>query len=101
MRGKQKHSSPSKGWHDGQEIVGGYHSAASSLGRSKSSGKYLIALCTGTGVSPPIAHSEPSSMVWQRSSSSIRFCSRSTPATILSITSTPRTEPIRQGVHLP
>ena len=60
-----------------------------------------MALCTGMGVKPPMAQSEPSVMVWQRSSSSNRFSSRSTPATILSITSTPRVEPMRQGVHLP
>ena len=53
------------------------------------------------GVRPPIAHSDPSAISSQRSSSSARFASRSSPARILSITSTPRTEPMRQGVHLP
>ena len=40
---------------------------------SKSSGKCLIALCTGIGVSPPIAHSDPLVMVSHRSSSSTRL----------------------------
>ena len=35
----------------------------------KSSGKCLIALCTGKGVSPPSAHSDPSIIVSHRSSS--------------------------------
>ena len=46
---------------------------------SKSSGKCLIALCTGIGVSPPIAHSEPLVMVSQRSSSSTRLAATSLP----------------------
>ena len=61
----------------------------------------MTALRTGIGVSPPIAHSEPSVISSHRSSSSTRFSSRSSPAMIWSITSTPRTEPTRHGVHLP
>ena len=45
--------------------------------RSKSSGKCLIALCTGIGVSPPIAHSDPLVIVSQRSSSSTRLAATS------------------------
>ena len=48
-----------------------------------------------------MAQSEPSTMVWQRSSSRMRFLSRSMPAMMRSITSTPRIAPMRQGVHLP
>ena len=69
--------------------------------RSKSSGKCLIALCTGIGVSPPIAHSDPLVMVSHRSSSSTRLAATSCPAMIRSIVSTPRVEPTRHGVHLP
>ena len=64
-------------------------------------GNVSIALSTGSGVRPPSAQSEPSSMVSQRSSSSVRFAARSLSAMIRSITSTPRVEPMRQGVHLP
>ncbi len=42
-------------------------------GRSKSSPKCRTALRTGIGVSPPIAHSEPSVMTSHRSSSRVRF----------------------------
>ncbi len=69
--------------------------------RSKSSGKCLIALCTGIGVSPPIAHSDPVVMVLQRSSSSTRLAPTSCPAMIRSMVSTPRVDPTRHGVHLP
>ena len=41
------------------------------------------------GVKPPMAQSEPSVMVWHRSSSSARLLSRLSPATILSMVSTP------------
>ena len=68
---------------------------------SKSSGKCLIALCTGIGVSPPIAHSDPLVMVSHRSSSSTRLAETSCPAMIRSMVSTPRVDPTRQGVHLP
>ncbi len=70
-------------------------------GRSKSSGKCVSALCTGSGVRPPSAQSEASVISVQRSSSTARFAARSCPATMRSITSTPRVEPMRQGVHLP
>ncbi len=50
---------------------------------------------------PPIAHSEPASMVSHSEPSRARFRSRSSPAMMRSMTSTPRTEPMRQGVHLP
>ena len=65
--------------------------------RSKSSGQCCSALCTGIGVRPPIAHSEPSVMVSHRSSRSTRFAATSCPAMIRSIVSTPRAEPIRHG----
>ena len=55
----------------------------------------------GQGVKPPIAHSEPSVMTSHRSTSTSRLASRSMPAMILSISSTPRVEPMRHGVHLP
>ena len=45
--------------------------------------------------------SEPSTIVSQSSSSKSRFASLCSPCLILSMTSTPRTEPILQGVHLP
>ena len=48
-----------------------------------------------------MAQSDPSVMVWHKSVSKAALYSRSWPATILSITSTPRVEPMRQGVHLP
>ena len=50
---------------------------------------------------PPMAHREPSTMVSQSSESSSRLASWFSPARMRSITSTPRTEPMRQGVHLP
>ena len=54
------------------------------------------------GVSPPSAHSEPSVIVSHRSSSSTQVrVARPCPAMMRSITSTPRVEPMRQGVHLP
>src|SRR5210317_846106 len=71
---------------------------------SKSAVKCLTALITGIGVRPPIAHREADSIVSHKSFSTIcclaRSCSESA-STILSITSIPLTEPIRQGVHLP
>ena len=68
---------------------------------SKSSRQCLIALCTGIGVRPPIAHSEPLVIVSHRSSSSTRLAATSRPAMIRSMVSTPRVEPTRHGVHLP
>lgn len=50
---------------------------------------------------PPIAQSEPCSMVSHRSRSRMTCCGRFWLLVILSITSTPRVEPMRQGVHLP
>ena len=44
---------------------------------AKSSAKYSSALRTGSGVSPPIAHSEPWRIVSHRSFSSAKFLSRS------------------------
>src|SRR5690606_38172632 len=67
----------------------------------KSSGKWSRMLTTGYGAMPPSAHSEPTTIVSQSSRSSARFASSSTPSRIRSMTSTPRTEPIRHGVHLP
>jgi hypothetical protein len=49
----------------------------------------------------PIAHSEPWVSVSHKSRSSWMFCAGLCLATIRSITSTPRVEPMRQGVHLP
>src|SRR5207302_7559606 len=68
---------------------------------AKSSGKWVSALSTGSGVSPPIAHSEPWVMVSHRSRNSSRFAFGFSPARTRSITSTPRVEPIRHGVHFP
>ena len=68
---------------------------------AKSSPKLSSALSTGSGVSPPSAHSDPSVSVSQRSRSSAIFSGRSRPAMILSTVSTPRVEPMRHGVHLP
>ncbi|CLP81510.1 Uncharacterised protein [Mycobacterium tuberculosis] len=50
---------------------------------------------------PPSAQSEPNFIVLQRSASSALFFSGSMPWAILSAVSTPRVEPMRQGVHLP
>ena len=47
------------------------------------------------------AHKLPSTMVPHRSRSNTACCTASRPPTIRSITSTPRVEPMRQGVHLP
>ena len=52
-----------------------------------------------TGVIPPIAHIEPWVMVSHRLRSN-GICPAS-PARMRSMTSTPRVEPMRQGVHLP
>src|SRR4029079_5745021 len=70
-------------------------------GRSKSSAKWRRGLDTGYEIKPPRPQSDPSLITSSRSSSSSRFSVRSVPAMILSITSTPRVEPMRQGVHLP
>ena len=67
----------------------------------KSSGKCLMALITGKGVKPPRAQSEPNFSVWQRSVIKARFAADRSPRMILSMVSTPRVEPMRQGVHLP
>src|SRR5260370_718253 len=53
---------------------------AAARGRSKSSGKCLRQLSTGSGVNPPSAQSEASVMVVQRSSSSSIFATASWPA---------------------
>ncbi|MNR68643.1 hypothetical protein D3C85_1933210 [compost metagenome] len=50
---------------------------------------------------PPIAQSEPLSMVSQRSRASATCFTGCSPAMIRSMTSTPRVEPMRHGVHLP
>jgi hypothetical protein len=70
-------------------------------GEPKSSGKWSSADSTGYGVIPPIAHSEPASIVSQRSRSSVICRSDVSPLRIRAIVSTPRVEPIRHGVHLP
>src|SRR5690606_6223309 len=67
----------------------------------KSSGKWARMLKTGYGAMPPSAHSEPAIIVSQSSRSSVRFAVSLTPPRIRSMTSTPRTAPIRHGVHLP
>ena len=67
----------------------------------KSSGKWRSALRTGIGVRPPIAQSEPFSMVVHSSWRRVSPAHTSTPERIRSMSSTPRVEPIRQGVHLP
>ncbi len=48
-----------------------------------------------------MAQSEASVIVSHRSSSTAKFLAGSMPATMRSITSMPRTAPMRQGVHLP
>jgi len=48
-----------------------------------------------------MAHKDPSIRVSHRSSSTFRLNARSSLAMTRSITSTPRTEPMRQGVHFP
>jgi len=53
------------------------------------------------GVKPPKAHRDPNFIVWQRSFRISTFASRSCPAMMRSTVSTPRVEPMRQGVHLP
>ena len=60
-----------------------------------------MALRTGNGVKPPIAHSDASAITSHRSISTVMFSSRRSPAMILSISSTPRVLPMRHGVHLP
>ena len=50
---------------------------------------------------PPSPHREPCTIVSHSSSRSRTLRSPSSPARMRSITSTPRVEPIRQGVHLP
>ena len=70
-------------------------------GLRKSSGKFFSAESTGTGVNPPMAHSEALVISAQRSSTSASCRSASSPASTLSMSSTPRVAPIRQGVHLP
>src|SRR5690554_622681 len=70
--------------------------------KPKSSGKCCSADSTGYGAMAPRAHNDPPSMVSQRSRSSSTCCSRLPgSAAIRSRVSTPRTEPIRQGVHFP
>src|SRR5690606_33995982 len=76
--------------------------AAAGAATPKSSGKWFNADSTGYGVMPPSAHSDPPSMVSHRSRSRCTCCSCWAPrAAILSSVSTPRTAPMRQGVHLP
>lgn len=53
------------------------------------------------GVMPPIAHSEPASIVSHRSRSSVTCRSDVSPWRMRAIVSTPRVDPIRHGVHLP
>src|SRR3954447_11015928 len=67
----------------------------------KSSGKCFKTLKTGKGAIPPRAHNEPTTIVSHNSFSSTRLAVSFTPLRILSITSTPRTAPMRHGVHLP
>src|SRR5262249_41241908 len=68
---------------------------------TKSCGKWLSALSTGYGTKPPRAHNDPAFMVSQRSRKRVMFAFTSCPPRILSITSCPRTAPIRHGVHFP
>ena len=75
--------------------------AGASCARRNPRGNGSARSSPGYGVNPPSAHSEPNFIVSQRSSSTTMFSARSSPATIRSITSTPRVEPMRQGVHLP
>src|SRR3569833_1329853 len=87
---------------DFQRRLGGHYPARlrGAMAR-KSSRKCLMALWTGNGVIPPSPHRAPTSMVSHKCSNSARFRSLSMPDMILSITSTPRVEPMRQGVHFP
>src|SRR5690606_30272776 len=86
--------------HDGSLLQAAGSALASAT--PKSSGKCSSADSTGYGAMPPRAHSEPPSMVSHRSRSSATCCMRpGPPVAILSMVSTPRTEPMRQGVHLP
>ncbi len=65
----------------------------------KSSGKWVSADMTGKGAKPPSAQSEPHFIVLQRS---VRIAIPvSSPWAMRSMVSTPRIEPMRQGVHLP
>ena len=61
----------------------------------------MSALRTGIGVSPPIAHSEPSVITLAQVFEQRQVLVAVLAATIRSMTSTPRTEPTRHGVHLP
>src|SRR5690606_32706735 len=67
----------------------------------RSSGKWFNTLSTGNGAMPPSAHSEPATIVSQSSRNSLRLPVSFSPRLILSMTSTPRTAPMRHGVHLP
>src|SRR5690606_36308064 len=70
----------------------------------KSPLKCFTALITGIGVRPPMAHTDAASMVSHRSLRMMCCRSRSLlscAATMRSMVSMPRTEPMRQGVHLP
>src|SRR5579862_726418 len=78
-----------------------YSAATGTIRPRKSSGKWRTALITGYGVKPPKAQSDPNFKVLHRSSSSARLDPTRSPFRIRSITSTPRVEPMRQGVHLP
>src|SRR5208282_1079316 len=78
-----------------------YSAACRRGGAPKSSGKWISALITGYGVKPPSAHSDPNFKVLQRSSSSAVLAARFSLRMIRSITSMPRVEPTRHGVHLP
>ena len=69
--------------------------------RWKSSVKCVSALRTGSGVRPPIAHSEPSVITSHRSTSTTRFASRSVPATIRRSARRRGSSRCGTGVHLP
>ena len=57
----------------GMVALGLYSAASQSGGRAKSCGKCLMALSTGTGVSPPMAQSDASVISRQRSSTRAIF----------------------------
>ena len=87
-------------------VINGKHDRAPQpAGRArarKSCGKCLSALCTGNGVMPPRPHKRSVQHRLAQVFEQLQILVRgSTPARMRSITSTPRVEPMRHGVHLP
>src|SRR5262249_1377053 len=74
---------------------------SSTLSIPKSFGKCFSALSTGKGISPPRPQSEPFNMTSHKSRNRWRFAFRFRFWIMRSITSTPRVDPMRHGVHFP